>query len=123
MSDHSHLEQLLQELAHYAAGGDVHPHVEQMAREIEHYKEGGPEKPYRDPETLNIGDWKWHPMEHIERQLSARRELPEHVLPYAEYMQHMADRARNGGISPRDLIKAHTITQSSIGRVGNPYDF
>jgi hypothetical protein len=76
------------------------------------------DKPYRDPETLNIEDWKWHPMEHIERQLSARRELPEHVLPYAEYMQHMADRAQHGGISPRDLIKAHTITQSSIGRGG-----
>jgi hypothetical protein len=76
------------------------------------------DKPYRDPGTLNIEDWKWHPMEHIERQLSARRELPEHVLPYAEYMQHMADRAQHGGISPRDLIKAHTITQSSIGRGG-----
>jgi hypothetical protein len=29
-----HIDQMLQELAHYAAGGDVHPHVEQMAREL-----------------------------------------------------------------------------------------
>ncbi len=37
-----HIDRLLQELEHYAAGGDVHPHVEQMARELaEHYAKSG----------------------------------------------------------------------------------
>ena len=75
-------------------------------------------KPYRDPKTTKIEDWKWHPMELIRQQLNARRELPEHVLPYAEHMQQMASKAQKGEISPRDLIKAYTITQASIGRSG-----
>lgn len=43
MQDYPHLHQMLQELAHYAAGGDVHPHVEQMAREIENFAKHRPE--------------------------------------------------------------------------------
>jgi hypothetical protein len=79
------------------------------------------DKPYRDPKSTKIEDWQWHPLARIKAELAMRRELPEQVLPYAEYMQHMANRAQQGAITPRELIKAHTITQSSIGRQGRSH--
>ena len=78
----------------------------------------GQQPPYQDPKTSKIGDWKWHPMERIRQELSARRELPEHVTPYADYMREMNAKAQAGELTPRDLVKAYTITQSSIGRGG-----
>jgi hypothetical protein len=75
-------------------------------------------RPYKDAPTQTIDDWKWHPMEHIKAQLAERRELPTHVEKYAEFMQEMNAKAQAGTLTPRDLIKAHTITQSSIGRGG-----
>lgn len=78
----------------------------------------GQQPPYQDPKTKKIDDWKWHPMERIRQELSARRELPEHVTPYADYMREMNAKAQAGKLTPRDLVKAYTITQSSIGRGG-----
>ena len=78
----------------------------------------GQQPPYQDPKTSKIDDWKWHPMERIRQELSARRELPEHVTPYADYMREMNAKAQAGKLTPRDLVKAYTITQSSIGRGG-----
>jgi hypothetical protein len=78
----------------------------------------GQQPPYQDPKTSKIDDWKWHPMERIRQELSARRELPEHVTPYADYMREMNAKAQAGELTPRDLVKAYTITQSSIGRGG-----
>ena len=78
----------------------------------------GKQPPYQDPKTSKIDDWKWHPMERIRQELSARRELPEHVGPYADYMLEMNAKAQRGELTPRDLVKAYTITQSSIGRGG-----
>ena len=75
-------------------------------------------RPYKDAPTQTIDDWKWHPMEHIKAQLAERRELPTHVEKYAQFMQAMNAKAQAGELTPRDLIKAHTITQSSIGRGG-----
>jgi hypothetical protein len=73
---------------------------------------------YQDPKSTKIEAWKWHPMERIRQELAARRELPEHVMPYAGYMRDMHARAQAGDLNARDLIKAYTITQSSIGRGG-----
>jgi hypothetical protein len=73
---------------------------------------------YQDPKSTKIEEWKWHPMERIRQELAARRELPEHVMPYASYMRDMHARAQAGDLNARDLIKAYTITQSSIGRGG-----
>ena len=78
----------------------------------------GKQPPYQDPKTSKIDDWIWHPMERIRQELSARRELPEHVTPYADYMREMNAKAQAGELTPRDLVKAYTITQSSIGRGG-----
>jgi hypothetical protein len=78
----------------------------------------GKQPPYQDPKTSKIDDWVWHPMERIRQELSARRELPEHVGPYADYMREMNAKAQAGELTPRDLVKAYTITQSSIGRGG-----
>jgi len=78
----------------------------------------GQQPPYQDPKTSKIDDWKWHPMERIRQELSARRELPEHVGPYADYMREMNAKAQSGELTPRDFVKAYTITQSSIGRGG-----
>ncbi|NDG42196.1 MAG: hypothetical protein EBY28_23260, partial [Betaproteobacteria bacterium] len=78
----------------------------------------GQQPPYQDPKTKKIDDWKWHPMERIRQELSARRELPEHVTPYADYMREMNAKAQSGELTPRDFLKAYTITQSSIGRGG-----
>ena len=79
---------------------------------------GGSVDDYQDPKSTKIEEWKWHPMERIRQELSARRELPEHVMPYADYMRDMYARAQAGDLNARDLIKAYTITQSSIGRGG-----
>ena len=78
----------------------------------------GQQPPYQDPKTSKIDDWVWHPMDRIRQELSARRELPEHVGPYADYMREMNAKAQSGELTPRDLVKAYTITQSSIGRGG-----
>jgi len=79
---------------------------------------GGQQPPYQDPKTSKIDEWIWHPMERIRQELSARRELPEHVGPYADYMREMNAKAQSGELTPRDFVKAYTITQSSIGRGG-----
>ena len=78
----------------------------------------GKQPPYQDPKTSKIDEWIWHPMERIRQELSARRELPEHVGPYADYMREMNAKAQSGELTPRDFVKAYTITQSSIGRGG-----
>ena len=78
----------------------------------------GKQPPYKDPKTSKIDEWIWHPMERIRQELSARRELPEHVGPYADYMREMNAKAQSGELTPRDFVKAYTITQSSIGRGG-----
>ena len=75
-------------------------------------------KPYRDPKSTKIEDWKWRPLEQIKAEL-AMREIPDYIQKgFGEFMNEQASRAQQGAMTPRDLIKAYTIAQSSIGRGG-----
>jgi hypothetical protein len=76
------------------------------------------DKPYRDPKTTKIEDWKWRALEPIKAQL-AMREIPDYIQKgFGGFMNEQAGRAQRGQMTPRDLIKAYTIAQSSIGRGG-----
>ena len=76
------------------------------------------DKPYRDPKSTKIEDWKWRPLEQIKAEL-AMREIPDYIQEgFGGFMNEQAGRAKKGAMTPRDLIKAYTIAQSSIGRGG-----
>ena len=76
------------------------------------------DKPYRDPKTTKIEDWKWRPLEAIKAEL-AMRDIPDYIQKgFGGFMNEQAGRAQRGEMTPRDLIKAYTIAQSSIGRGG-----
>jgi hypothetical protein len=85
-----HLEQMLQELAHYAAGGDVHPHVEQMAREIEHFAK-------HRPDTASHDDMLAHVMLHKANGGSVRHEPTDIGVDEASDM--MVKRYMPAGVS------------------------
>ena len=76
------------------------------------------DKPYRDPKSTKIEDWQWRPLEQIKAEL-AMREIPDYIQEgFGGFMNEQAGRAKKGAMTPRDLIKAYTIAQSSIGRGG-----
>lgn len=76
-------------------------------------------KPYRDPKTTKIEDWKWRPFEQVQEQLGGMREIPDYIQKgFGGFMAEQAGRSKRGEMKPRDLIKAYTIAQSSIGRGG-----
>jgi hypothetical protein len=62
-----------------------------------------------------IKDWRWRPSAEVVEQLGIK-ELPEHVLPFGNFMRKQADRAVQSGLTPRDVAKANIITQASIQR-------
>jgi hypothetical protein len=73
---------------------------------------------YRDPKTTKIQDWKWRKMQDVRNDVPIR-EIPDYIQKgYGEFMKEQMARAQVGQLSPRDLLKAFTITQSSIGRGG-----
>jgi hypothetical protein len=43
-------------------------------------------------------------------------EIPSHVVDFGRFMDQTAQRAASQGLTPRDLIKAYTITRASIQR-------
>ena len=76
-------------------------------------------KPYRDPKTTKIEDWKWRPLEQVQANLGGLREVPDYIQGgFGQFMNEQAGRSKRGEMTPRDLIKAYTIAQSSIGRGG-----
>jgi hypothetical protein len=76
------------------------------------------DKPYRDPKTTKIEDWKWRPLEQVKAKL-AIAEVPDYIQKgFGGFMNEQAGRSQRGEMTPRDLIKAYTIAQSSIGRGG-----
>jgi len=76
------------------------------------------DKPYRDPKTTKIEDWQWRPLESVQAKLGID-EVPDYIQKgFGEFMNAQAARSKRGEMSPRDLIKAYTIAQSSIGRGG-----
>jgi len=64
-----------------------------------------------------IGDWLWRAEPEVAQELGlVGKAMPEHVDTFGHYMKGMAEKAGNEGLSDRDLIKAYTITRSSIQR-------
>jgi len=70
---------------------------------------------YSDPPTKTIDDWKWRPLREVKSQLGLT-EIPSHVISFGRFMDETARKAGTTGLSARDLIKAFTITRSSIQR-------
>ena len=72
---------------------------------------------YADPVTNRLKDWAWKPLSEVAEQLGVT-EIPDYIQRgYGEFMKRQAAKE----MTPRDLIKAYTITQSSIGRGGLPH--
>lgn len=82
--------------------------------EVPHMADGGTE--YADPETKTIQDWQWKPLGDVQAKLGGMTEIPSHVLEFGNFMDKTAQRAATQGLTPRDLIKAYTITRASIQR-------
>ena len=74
---------------------------------------------YSDPKTEHIDDWKWRPLEDVKDELQLT-EIPSHVHEFGKFMDRTAERAGREGLTPRDLIKAYTITRASIQRRATP---
>jgi hypothetical protein len=72
--------------------------------------------PYADPPARVISDWQWRPLAEVQEALGGLSSVPEHVLDFGRFMAEQAGRAASSGLSARDLIKAFTVTRSSIQR-------
>ena len=73
---------------------------------------------YRDPKTTKIADWKWRKLKEVLTDVPLT-EVPDYIQKgYGEFMNQQLSKAKAGQLTPRDLLKAFTITQSSIGRGG-----
>ena len=83
---------------------------------VEGYADGGDVEGYQDPATQHISDWNWRPVEDVQESLGGMKEIPSHVEKFGDFMDNIAQRAAGSGLTPRDLIKAYTITRSSIQR-------
>lgn len=57
----------------------------------------------------------WRDIQDVKKDIGLDA-LPAHITPFADFMGVMADKAGVGMLSPRDLIKAYTITRSSVNR-------
>ena len=57
----------------------------------------------------------WRDLQDVKKDVGLDA-LPAHITPFADFMKVMADKAGVGALSPRDLIKAYTITRSSVNR-------
>jgi len=73
---------------------------------------------YKDPVTTKAEDWKWKPLEGVADKLKIEA-VPDYIQGgYGDFMKEQLKRAEKGDLNARDLIKAYTITQASIGRGG-----
>ena len=78
-------------------------------------------KKYADPAAKFIKDWEWKKLEDVAKKTP--KAVPDYVQGgYGAFMQEQLNRAMKGELSPRDVLKAFGITQSSIGRGGLPYN-
>lgn len=71
---------------------------------------------YQDPEAVVNADWQWSPLSTVYEKLGGMSEIPPHVVDFGRFMDEQAQRAATQGLTPRDLIKAFTITRASIQR-------
>jgi len=98
----------------YADGGSIDDPTVQRALDVT--------REYQDPPTKHIDDWAWKSLSDVQNRLGNFREIPSHVQAFGSYMDEIAKRAANEGLSARDLIKAYTITRASIQRRANDVD-
>lgn len=64
----------------------------------------------------SIADWKWRPAGKVAKEVGLT-EVPDYIKSgYGAFMAEQAAKAKSGNLSPRDLIKAYTITRSSVNR-------
>jgi hypothetical protein len=109
------LEAFLKKRAQPKAKGGV---IDMDRMRLELMKDGGDVSKYRDPKTTKIQDWKWRKMQDVRKDMPII-EVPDYVQKnYGEFMNQQLARAKAAGLTSRDLLKAFTITQSSIGRGG-----
>lgn len=77
---------------------------------------------YMDPAVKRISDWNWKPLPTVAEKLKVT-EVPDYIQSgYGNFMKEQSAKAAKNELTPRDLLKAYTITQSSIGRGGLPYN-
>jgi hypothetical protein len=105
----------------YAEGGEVHMDkggsVKNAVKDVIEGLRG-----YVDPIATKISEWNWRPMTDV-RQEVPDAEVPEYIQKgYGDFMAEQAKRAAAGDLNARDLIKAYTITRSSVNRGGLPYN-
>jgi hypothetical protein len=99
--------------AHMDTGGSVKSAVKDVIEGL---------RSYVDPVTTKISKWNWRPMTDV-RQDVPDTEVPEYIQKgYGDFMAEQAKRAAAGDLNARDLIKAYTITRSSVNRGGLPYN-
>lgn len=73
---------------------------------------------YADPESKHIADWQWKPMGEVAEAVNVP-EVPDYIQKgFGNFMADQVKRAQKGDIGARDLIKAYTITRSSVNRGG-----
>ena len=66
-----------------------------------------------------IRDWKWRPTEAVRKDLGDLKRVDPYITEnYGAFMKEQADRAARGELTPRDAVKAYTITRSSVNRAG-----
>lgn len=69
-----------------------------------------------------IGDWRWRPMKEVQEDVQLS-EVPSYITDnYGEFMVNQAGKASAGDLTPRDLLKAYTITRSSVNRGARAID-
>lgn len=97
----------------------TNPDITKKNGGITHMRNGGNDlSKYRDPKATKIKDWKWRKMQDVRKDMPII-EVPDYVQKnYGEFMNQQLARAKAAGLTARDLLKAFTITQSSIGRGG-----
>jgi len=62
-----------------------------------------------------LDDWAWRDAKEVAAEVGLT-EQPPHVKKFGNFMDEMATKAEETGLTARDLIKAFTITRSSIQR-------
>ncbi len=71
---------------------------------------------YVDPVAAVNPEWNWAGLPEVYEKLGGMSEIPPHVIDFGRFMEEQAARAAGQGLTPRDLIKAFTITRASIQR-------
>lgn len=71
---------------------------------------------YTDPTATVNPEWDWAALPDVYEKLGGMSEIPPHVVDFGQFMDEQALRAANQGLTPRDLIKAFTVTRASIQR-------